>query len=598
MHLLNTSTKKLTEFVDNTPPYAILSHTWDLAEEEVGFEDLEALHQGSPDCGSTHPVALRSGYKKIQRCCEQARCDGLDWVWVDTCCIDKNSSTVLSEAINSMFSWYKAASVCYVFLADVTDAAEDSSFLGSAFRKSRWFTRGWTLQELLAPRIVRFFSSCWAVIGEMGEESPLSATVASITGIPVAYLLGFSFRAASIAQRMSWASNRATTRREYVAYCLLGIFDVNMPLLYGEGEKKAFIRLQEEILKQTEDHSILAWGSLPHHMDYSPYEDDYYGILATSPASFANCANIVPSRVRIGSRRTTFEMTNLGLRIELPIWDHYGLGKVLGVLDCNESNNLSRVIALQLRIVSRPPRSLRSGGRTVLERRSKSLTLLKRNGLDLAGVYPWWKILCRYSPKPVYLSKRDSLVDPPVRTLSTPTLAINIPSGYSYRILYMEPTLQTTQDLCSNEPTTLIVLDPSPLPPPKAGSFCSHAQRVSMIFLEINGSAGPSRAGQPTAGPILAYIQLEAHITPRTEVSCYFASLPKGKQLSLPLQNLDRIAHLLRRQRSILELCNNHDVTAHTVYWPTDSAPQETIVTIDIDSSYERLVRFDGNGVF
>ncbi|KAK1633606.1 heterokaryon incompatibility protein-domain-containing protein, partial [Colletotrichum phormii] len=227
------------------PPYVILSHTWN--EDEVTFQDLD-----DPD------HTKKRGYAKIDGLCCLAAQNGYQWVWVDTCCIDKTSSAELSEAINSMYQWYKDASICYVYLEDVHPGDDPSSF-DSQFGNSRWFTRGWTLQELLAPRTVEFFDAAWR---ELGRRSSLAPKIESITSIP-AYFLRFNpysaFRDTEIAVKMSWAARRQTMRVEDRAYSLLGIFDVSMPLLYGEGER-AFERLQIEIMKQSSDDSILAWA--------------------------------------------------------------------------------------------------------------------------------------------------------------------------------------------------------------------------------------------------------------------------------------------------------------------------------------------------
>ncbi len=253
MRLLNTTTKIVEEVrEDFMPPYAILSHTW--GDEEVTLQDLQALHSHQ-DRTSPHPVQSRNGYLKIDGCCTMARNNGFEWVWIDTCCIDKTSSSELSEAINTMFRWYKEAVVCYVYLSDVL-LFEDGYAPESQFRQSRWFTRGWTLQELVAPKEVKFYDALWEVIG---NRSKLRYLIQEITEIPASFFTNQSVYDASIAQRMSWAANRQTTRKEDLAYCLIGLFDVNMPLLYGEGDK-AFRRLQEEIIKQSNDQSIFAWG--------------------------------------------------------------------------------------------------------------------------------------------------------------------------------------------------------------------------------------------------------------------------------------------------------------------------------------------------
>jgi len=241
MHLINVNTLKLEEFADdiNAPSYAILSHRWE--DEEVSYKDLRRGH-----------ASQRKGYRKIQLCCKQAIEARLQYAWVDTCCIDKRSSSQLSEAINSMFRWYQNATVCYAYLSDVNvNAPPDSSVRvrsASAIGKSQWFTRGWTLQELIAPRELEFYDDNWTCLGTRGY---LQDIIAQATRIPVPILTGKDKpNQYPIAQRMSWASRRKTTRVEDTAYCLLGIFGVNMPLLYGEGER-AFIRLQEEIVSLT-----------------------------------------------------------------------------------------------------------------------------------------------------------------------------------------------------------------------------------------------------------------------------------------------------------------------------------------------------------
>ena len=210
-------------------------------DEEVSFQDVEAGTGKS-----------KAGWRKIQFCADKAAADGLRYFWIDTCCIDKGNNTELSKAINLMFRWYQKAARCYVYLTDVSahngkETPQQYLFHWEAtFRKSRWFTRGWTLQELLAPTLVDFFS----LEGErLGSKLSLEVTIHNITGIPRAALRGESLDAFSRDERMSWASHRHTKEEEDYAYSLLGIFDVSMLLNYGEGKEKAFKRLQEEIKK-------------------------------------------------------------------------------------------------------------------------------------------------------------------------------------------------------------------------------------------------------------------------------------------------------------------------------------------------------------
>jgi hypothetical protein len=233
---------------DDIPHYAILSHTWGADTEEVSFKDMM---DGNGK--------RKSGYDKIRFCGEQAGRDSLQYFWIDTCCIDKSSSAELQEAINSMFRWYRDAAKCYVYLADVSRPTLDTDVKSSqlpwelSFRRSRWFTRGWTLQELVAPAIVEFFSK----EGEqLGNKESLERHIHEVTGIPVKALRGSPLSDFGISERMLWAEKRETTRKEDKAYSLLGIFDVYMPLIYGEGRENAFKRLREEMDKVSKGRSL------------------------------------------------------------------------------------------------------------------------------------------------------------------------------------------------------------------------------------------------------------------------------------------------------------------------------------------------------
>jgi hypothetical protein len=295
--------------VDSRPTYAILSHTWNVVEGdvmEVSYQDILSGRAKS-----------NKGYGKIEGCCKQALADRIEYVWLDTCCIDKTSSSELSEAINSMFRWYAEARLCYAYLSDVGDSSVFSRAVGPKgelredIKKSRWFTRGWTLQELLAPRRLYFFSANWNLLGTREEWRN---SITAITRIHPDALVGEPERIASnfsVAQRMSWAANRVTTREEDMAYCLMGIFNVNMPLLYGEGGSKAFVRLQEEIIKDSDDQSIFSWS--PEPLDNSLL----VGLLAPWPSMFTGCGGIVAFRPWKTS--TPFSMTNSGLRITGPL---------------------------------------------------------------------------------------------------------------------------------------------------------------------------------------------------------------------------------------------------------------------------------------
>ena len=293
-------------FESELPAYAILSHCWN--DSEVSYQEF--LNRRSEDT-----TYLK--WKKILDCCSLAQQAGWEWIWVDTCCIDKSSSAELSEAINSMFSWYRKAGVCYVFLSDVDVAGKDASTISYDFSQSRWFTRGWTLQELIAPHDVQFFDSALQCIG---TKQSLAVDISSITRIPIGFLNRTSrLEDASVAQRMSWASRRSTTRVEDIAYCLLGIFDVNMPLLYGEGSK-AYYRLQQAIMSQSDDESIFVW--------LSDRIGDQRGMLADSPLEFGATGHIRP--IRFHRKRPPIGLTSRGLEVHhayahplTGVWDRF-----------------------------------------------------------------------------------------------------------------------------------------------------------------------------------------------------------------------------------------------------------------------------------
>jgi hypothetical protein len=303
MRLINTSTLEFEEFLGTKkPPYAILSHTW--GEQEVTYD--ETLNP-SPE------TRRKAGFQKIESCCRIARDYGLFYAWVDTCCIDKRSSAELSEAINSMYRWYRDAESCFAYIVDVDSVPVGEERYGfanqiQAFKDSRWVSRGWTLQELIAPRKRLFFSYDWSLMHFSINKSAkdfLDELLASITGISIDVLQHREpLSKLCVAERISWASRRETTREEDMTYCLMGILNVNMPVLYGEGSQKAFRRLQEETIKSSFDHSLFAWPSR--------YPES--GLLAQSPADFADMPKLGLWKPLM---LTPFQMTNLGLLIKL-----------------------------------------------------------------------------------------------------------------------------------------------------------------------------------------------------------------------------------------------------------------------------------------
>ena len=362
MRLLHTKNLEFQEFYDmQIPKYAILSHRWignevSYAEfhdrkarkrpefsKVLNFCSLAKRHEIEwvGDCRSSLPHApspwitclvlrimhhesLNSLHSSLRmttltECHEQ--------VWIDTCCIDKKSSAELTEAINSMYQWYERAKICYAYLADVRmveDEHENWEKSRAEFHRSAWFTRGWTLQELLAPAQVLFYDRNWAVIGAklggyINPKAPADGTrklnedISSVTEIKEDDLREPQY--ACVARKFSWLSRRETTRVEDMAYCMLGLCNVNMPLLYGEGEK-AFLRLQMEIIKSSDDESIFAW-----------FNDSTFGygppILASHPRYFARSGSItLPD---IGLRlpgKMPFSMTNKGLQYQVPRAGH------------------------------------------------------------------------------------------------------------------------------------------------------------------------------------------------------------------------------------------------------------------------------------
>ena len=238
----DTGDFSLTQFCDEAiPSYAILSHTWGADTEEVTFDDL--INGTGKD---------KPGYEKIRFCGEQAALDGLEYCWIDTCCINKANKVELSQAINSMFRWYRNATQCYIYLSDVsspyssTSDEFDPQLWELDFRKSKWFTRGWTLQELLAPYSVKFYSR---ERKQLGDKSSLRQQIHEITGIPKLALQGGLLSQFTVNQRLSWIEHRQTKLEEDKAYSLLGIFGVYIAPIYGEGAATAFKRLMDEIEK-------------------------------------------------------------------------------------------------------------------------------------------------------------------------------------------------------------------------------------------------------------------------------------------------------------------------------------------------------------
>lgn len=383
MRLLNASTYEFHVVLGpRKPKYAILSHTWE--NDEVLYEDMRDTPKSD--------WSAKKGYFKIKKACAQALQDGCDFVWIDTCNINKDSSAELSEAINSMFRWYRDATICYAYISDSVTGDDES------FSQCRWLTRGWTLQEMIAPDRVHFYDMNWSFLGS--RISLATHLLSPATGIHTAVLLRRHrpripqlhppsdlmpsgllvvkktakedeiplFRTTeydcqccpstgeadvesmlekfSVAQKMKWASKRTTTREEDIAYCLMGLFDVNMPLLYGEGSK-AFYRLQQAILAISSDQSILAFRS---NLESSVFLGDS-PLLAPNPRSFLDEVH----NMHMPARGTHAILTGTTLSIEMLISPVQGVeirrDKYLGILDCSLDGDPSMRPAILLSAV-------------------------------------------------------------------------------------------------------------------------------------------------------------------------------------------------------------------------------------------------------
>ncbi|KAK3716341.1 hypothetical protein LTR37_006491 [Vermiconidia calcicola] len=291
MRLIDTATLQLRNNLDSKQH----SHTW--GEHELSLQDFEQAHK------RTGP-----GFEKIEQCCRLAGEAGIEFAWVDTCCIDKTNSVELTEAVQSMFTWYEDAAVCYAFLDDLAgDQNTRTVVTGAELKQCRWFTRGWTLQELLAPWHIFFYNQAFKRVGTKVE---LNKAISDVTGVPINCLSNtWKPEECCIAQRMSWISERQTSRPEDMAYCLLGVFDINMPLDYGEGRRKAFLRLQEQIIARSDDESIFAWTCLN-----SDDNRERRGILAEDPTEFKYGGRI---RLLDGPTRPPYSFSNRGLEISV-----------------------------------------------------------------------------------------------------------------------------------------------------------------------------------------------------------------------------------------------------------------------------------------
>ncbi|KAI8633251.1 heterokaryon incompatibility protein-domain-containing protein [Xylariaceae sp. FL1651] len=329
MRLLNVKTLKLEDFLSDRkrPKYAILSHTW--LEEEVLFNHIETLELSA--------LEKLKGFAKVKGSCARAQADGYNYIWIDTCCIDKSSSAELTEAINSMWSWYRQSDICYAFISDTKKGDKNS------FRKSRWFKRGWTLQELIAPDKFKFYDQDWEDLGGRVTMAPILSEITGIDenvlsrnhqvghthdiqpgnllcavcGVPTS--IDEILRNICVASKMSWSANRETTRGEDRSYSLLGLFGVNMSLLYGEGEAAAWVRLLNEVIRKTRDQSVLAFDYIP----IKKYQNGKLLQISRGPAGggiYAENAKRFATNIKLFSSRSSKTMGLVTGDLVLDIW--------------------------------------------------------------------------------------------------------------------------------------------------------------------------------------------------------------------------------------------------------------------------------------
>ncbi|OAK97137.1 HET-domain-containing protein [Phaeosphaeriaceae sp. SRC1lsM3a] len=329
MRVIDTSTFELSSDAQEnfrSQGYAILSHRW--LNTEITFQEI---------AGYSHELRRAGAYRmsdprldKIRGACMAARQLGLKWMWIDSCCINKESSAELSESINSMFKWYRDAKICITYLQDVELASPVPQRAGPSifFRlnshsPSEWFSRGWTLQELIAPREMRFVDMNW---NAMGTKHSLATEIENITGVSASYLTGAQdFREACIATKMSWMAGRTTTRKEDIAYGMLGLFNITMTPQYGEGQY-AFLRLQHELLSKTTDESLFAWQmpdpsagahfGITSSSSETTWSPDEWGMLAPTPDWFKSCVSMtIEGGKRITRPAQVFQQVREGVQI-------------------------------------------------------------------------------------------------------------------------------------------------------------------------------------------------------------------------------------------------------------------------------------------
>ncbi|KAJ8124904.1 hypothetical protein O1611_g8737 [Lasiodiplodia mahajangana] len=353
MRFVDTTTFKFHEVSDLEihrlgGGYCILSHRW--GDDEISYADVLSIDT---------IVKAKAGFGKFEGACAMAKELGYDLIWIDTCCINKVDAAELSEAINSMYRWYSESSVCIAYLQDAFSATD--------VKLSEWFARGWTLQELIAPEIVKFYGRNWDFLG---DKKSLSREIVSRTGIPADVLSKQKHpQACSVAQRMPWAARRKTKRVEDRAYSLMGLFDVNMPMIYGERDR-AFLRLQEHIIAKSSDESIFVWDLDILEDSVRDAKQVRSGLLAPSPACFARSGDVISL-----DRSKGFHINQFGLSISLRTMPQPELGTFQALLNAARTGKSGQCAIFLVELPERDlyaRRSTYSGQSTLLTENTTS----------------------------------------------------------------------------------------------------------------------------------------------------------------------------------------------------------------------------------
>lgn len=350
--LINTATCQIEKDVP-VETYAILSHHW-AGDDEIKFNTLR-------------PGDLQRS-KKIRGAIEIAKAANYPYIWIDSVCMDKSNAVETSTNINSMFDYYQNAEVCITYLSDVdTTKTRLRKFEKDtdARQNSVWFTRGWTLQELLASPYMWFYDKNWQFIADKEDES-VKKELQAATKIDPSFLNGdLAFRSASVATRMSWMAGRTTTRTEDIAYSMLGILGISMEPQYGEGVR-AFLRLQKTLLDGDKDESIFAWTwnkvglGCYSSLAETPWVPNSWGLLAPSPDCFAESANVIlPAKKSREEREYTWVQN--GVQFKVPqksgtdVTNWFGLPRkeIKFALNCLVDNKTERKPTVVIHLKSR-----------------------------------------------------------------------------------------------------------------------------------------------------------------------------------------------------------------------------------------------------